>query len=136
MNIRFQWLTRFAMFFTLAYGLNSFSDEPDPCSRSWATGKNTSKNFRITGLGISSQPDPRSAAEEARAAAFKDISLQLQSSVQSKSEIKESHSDASFQSNSVLTSETKDLVGLKAIKSGKAPNEKITDCEVYEFNVQ
>lgn len=108
----------------------------EACSREWALEKISGKSFRIVGLGLSTRTDPKAAVDEARAAAFKDISLQLQSSVQSRSEIKESQSESTFSANSILTSNSEELVGLKSVKSGKNPQEKITACEVYEFNVQ
>ncbi len=123
--------------FLLGLGLTApISFASTECSRDWASGKISEKRFKIIGLGVSSRLDPKTANEEARAAAFKDISLQLQSSVQSKSEIKESQAESSYQGNSILTSNIEDLVGLKAVKSGQNPEEKITRCEVYEFNIQ
>jgi hypothetical protein len=104
------------------------------CSREWATENASGKNSKIVGLGLSSQADPRLAHDEARAAAFKDISLQLQTSVESRSEVKESQSESTFSANSVLTSNTEDLIGMKAVKNGKNIEEKVK-CEVYEFNV-
>ena len=108
----------------------------EECTREWALEKSVGKNLKIIGLGLSSRQDPQKAQDEARTAAFKEISLQLQSSIQSHSEIKESQSHSDFNANSILTSSIEDLVGLKAVKSGKNESEKITNCQVYEFNVQ
>lgn len=134
MNAGFKLSSSIFLASCLCFAFSAFAE--GECSRDWAVGKGTGKNFKIIGLGLSSQTDPKAATEEARAAAFKDISLQLQSSIKSSSEVKESQSESSFSANSLLTSNTEDLVGLKAVKSGKNLEEKVTDCEVYEFNVQ
>ncbi len=112
------------------------ADDAAQCTRDWA--KKTVKNgsFKVVGLGLSTKSDPTEATSEARSNAIKDILLQLQSSVQSKSELHSTESSHSSSSDTVLTAKIDDLHGLKPTKSGSNATEKITHCEVYEFDVE
>lgn len=106
------------------------------CTREWAKDKIENQSFKVIGLGLSTKPDPREAADEAKAEAIKDILLQLKTNVESKSTVEKTSSDSKFNSESILSAKLDDLKGLKPVKSGSNPAENIRDCEVYEFNVQ
>ena len=120
----------------LIFSIGASADDAAQCTRDWA--KKTVKNssFKVVGLGLSTKGDPTEATSEARSNAIKDILLQLQSSVQSKSELHSTESSHSASSDTVLTAKIDDLHGLKPTKSGSNSTEKITHCEVYEFDVE
>ena len=120
----------------LTFSVAAAADDAAQCTRDWA--KKTVKNgsFKVVGLGVSTKSDPTEATSEARSNAIKDILLQLQSSVQSKSELHSTESTHSASSDTVLTAKIDDLHGLKPTKSGSNSTEKITHCEVYEFDVE
>jgi hypothetical protein len=85
---------------------------------------------------VSTKSDKTEATSEARTNAIKDILFQLQSAVQAKSELHSTQSSQTASSDTVMTSKIDDLSGLKPVKSGANSAEKISHCEVYEFDVQ
>ena len=114
----------------------SLTATAEDCSREWAVSSVKNSSFKVIGLGLSSNSDPKIAADEAKTSAIKDIVSQLESNVQSKTEVKRSESSSSFESESIISTKMEDLKGLKPVKHSKNSEQKISRCDVYEFNVR
>lgn len=108
---------------------------PAECTKDWAlVGQMKSKNY-IYGLGISSKPPGGAAVDEAKTAAFREVSQQLQSTVESQSTVKETDEGSSYEGKINIVAMGEKLTGLRIVKEGKNPAASITACAVAKFDV-
>lgn len=107
----------------------------EECSKSWASeGKLKSKSI-IYGIGVSSKANKLQAAEESKSLALREVSTQLQATVSSESQLKETESGATYSGNVNVAANGKDLVGIRIIKEGSNSVSGIVHCSVAQFDV-
>lgn len=120
---------------TSTFAADEAKQSAEECSKTWASeGKMKSKSI-VYGVGVSSKPNKLHAAEESKSQAYREISTQLQASVSSESQLKETESGATYSGNVNVASNGKDLVGIRIIKEGSNAASGITHCSVAQFDV-
>ncbi len=105
-----------------------------PCSKEWALDGQMKTKSYVYGLGLSTNSDSSSASQEAKNQAMKDVSAQLLSNVQSDSKISETEQGSSYAAEIKVQSNLSNLTGMKVVKEGSDPQNKITSCIVVKYD--
>lgn len=107
----------------------------EECTKEWSMiGQMKSKNY-IYALGISTRTELSKAIEEAKILAYREVSTQLLSNVNSQSSLNETQDSAIYSGTVNLETNLKNLTGINIVKEGANLNANIKHCVVVKFDV-
>jgi hypothetical protein len=112
------------------------TEAPKPCTLDWAKDGVVAGVNSAWGIGISSNSDPSSARDEAKAKAFGDINLQLKSSVQTDMNLTETDKTTAFSGLTSIENKMEAVTGMKVVKEGSDAKAGITSCVAAKLDVR